>query len=188
MADDIDATTIAEEGGGNQGGKKGSPIIIYIAIAVIMAVAGYFLGGGLGGGGGEEPESAQHEEHQEESHDSHGSSDSHGGSSGHDASTGSSDIFMMEDIIVNPAETGGTRFLSVSIGFDVGSGKTASMLKEREAIIKDALITILSSKTISQLSDPKEKEITRYQIKKRVEHILSVEDIAAVYFTDYILQ
>jgi hypothetical protein len=38
------------------------------------------------------------------------------------------------------------------------------------------------------LTDAKEKEITRFQIRKRVEYLLKVEDIAAVYYTDYILQ
>jgi flagellar basal body-associated protein FliL len=41
---------------------------------------------------------------------------------------------------------------------------------------------------MEQLSDPKQKEITRYQIRKRVEQLLKIEDLAAVYFTDFILQ
>ncbi len=111
----------------------------------------------------------------------------HGAEQGEEASE-PSDIYMLEDVIVNPAGTGGTRFLSVSIGFEVGSDETYEMFDTREAIIKDALITILGSKTIQQLSDSKEKEITRYQIRKRIEHLLKVDDVSAVYFTDFILQ
>jgi len=94
----------------------------------------------------------------------------------------------MEGVIVNPAGTGGTRFLSVSLGFEVGSPATQKLLEERKPLIKDALITILGSKTIEQLTDPKQKEITRFQIKKRVEQLLGIEDLAAVYFTDFVLQ
>jgi len=55
-------------------------------------------------------------------------------------------------------------------------------------MVRDALISILGSKTIEQLSDAKEKEITRYQIKKRVEHLLKTKKLEAVYFTNFVLQ
>jgi len=62
------------------------------------------------------------------------------------------------------------------------------MFEQRQHLVRDALITILGAKTIEQLSEPKQKEITRFQIKKRVEQILKVDDLAAVYFTEFILQ
>jgi len=162
------------EGDAKSGGKKGSPLIIYIVIAVIMAAGGYFAGTKLtGSSGGSEPAVAEEEEH---------------GSGEESKPTGPSEVYLMQDIIVNPSGTGGTRFLSVSIGFEVGSSKTIRLLEDREPVIKDALITILGSKTIEQLSDVKQKEITRYQIKKRVEQLLKIDDLAAVYFTDFILQ
>nr|MBN2278331.1 flagellar basal body-associated FliL family protein [candidate division Zixibacteria bacterium] len=174
MADDKlgDETALAEEGAAGKS-KKSSPIIIYLIIAVIMAVGGYFAGTRLTGSSTKEPEAAKSEEHK-----------------GEEAKkpAGVSEVYMMQDIIVNPSGTGGTRFLSVSIGFDVGSKETLALLEKREPVIKDALITILGSKTIEQLSDAKQKEITRYQIKKRTEQLLQINDLQAVYFTDFILQ
>jgi flagellar FliL protein len=97
-------------------------------------------------------------------------------------------VYAVTDIIVNPSGTGGTRFLSVSMGFEVSSEATIKILEEHKPLIRDALITILGSKTMDQLTDPKQKEITRFQIKKRVEQLLHINDLAAVYFTDFILQ
>jgi flagellar FliL protein len=58
----------------------------------------------------------------------------------------------------------------------------------KEAVVRDALITILSSKTVAQLTDVKQKEIVRYQIKKRLEQLLHTEEIEGVYYTDFVLQ
>jgi len=97
-------------------------------------------------------------------------------------------VYAVKDIVVNPAGTGGTRFLSVSFGFELGSAELAAEFTERELVVRDALITILSSKTVAQLTDAKQKEITRYQVKKRLEQILNTDEITGVYYTDFVLQ
>jgi len=173
---DIDATTAEAEGDGKKAkGKKGLPaFVIYIVVALVMAGAGYFVGGKLTGASTDDPQQAEHEDGKKEK--------------GEHADAGPSEVYLMEDIIVNPSGTGGTRFLSVSIGIETDSKNTVELLEKREPVIKDALITILGSKTIEQLSDTKEKEITRYQIKKRLEQLLKADNIMAVYFTDFILQ
>lgn len=97
-------------------------------------------------------------------------------------------IYAIENVVINPAGTGGSRFLSVSISFELESAELHKEFEVREAIIRDALITILSSKTVAQLTDAKQKEITRYQIKKRVSQLMETEELAGVYYTDFVLQ
>jgi flagellar protein FliL len=109
-------------------------------------------------------------------------SDDHGGDA-----TGSL-LHQIDNIVVNPAGTGGSRYLSVSIAFELDSKETIGLFENRSAIIRDALITILSSKSVSQLTDSREKEITRLQIKRRVESLLKTQEIAGVYYTDFVLQ
>lgn len=97
-------------------------------------------------------------------------------------------VYAVKDIVVNPAGTGGTRFLSVSLGFELGSPELANQFVEREPVVRDALITILSSKTVAQLTDARQKEITRYQVKKRLEKLMGTDEITGVYYTDFVLQ
>lgn len=97
-------------------------------------------------------------------------------------------IYAIRDIVVNPAGTGGSRFLSVSFGFELASSEFEAEFAAREAVVRDALITILSSKTVAQLTDAKQKEITRYQIKKRVSKLMGSDELLGVYFTDFVLQ
>ena len=111
-----------------------------------------------------------------------GEKESHGGG----ASEGL--IHEISNIVVNPAGTGGSRFLSASFCFELESAQLKGAFEQREPLIRDALITILSAKTVSQLTDPKQKEIVRYQIKKRVSQLMHTEQLAAVYYTDFVLQ
>ncbi|UCC43420.1 MAG: flagellar basal body-associated FliL family protein [Candidatus Zixiibacteriota bacterium] len=97
-------------------------------------------------------------------------------------------VYSIQDIVVNPAGTGGSRFLSVSFGFDLASAEMAQEFEGREPLVRDALITILSSKTVAQLTDVKQKEVIRYQIKKRVSQLLDTDEIEGVYYTDFVLQ
>jgi len=126
--------------------------------------------------GGEEPKKA--EEHKK--------SEGHGG--GDENSAAGSSVYTIKDIVVNPASTGGTRFLSVSFAFELKSDSLAGQLESRELMVRDALITILSAKTVAQLTDPKEKEIVRYQIRKRISDLMKTDQIGAVYYTDFVLQ
>lgn len=170
---DSDETGAAETDVKAESPKKRLRLVIYIGIAVIMVTAGYFVGTKfLKGSDTDSAKSKTTEKKERKGRKS-------------DEPT---EMFMIESVIVNPAGTGGTRFLSVSIGFEVASRATVDLFEKREPVVKDALITILGSKTIEQLSDTKEKEITRYQIKRRVEQLLKIDDLAAVYFTDFILQ
>ena len=97
-------------------------------------------------------------------------------------------IYTISDIVINPAGTGGTRYLSVSFGFELESELLVAKFEDRESIIRDALITILSSKTVAHLTDLKQKEIIRYQIEKRVSKIMKTNELAGVYYTDFVLQ
>lgn len=162
--------------------KSGIPkMAIYGAIGVVVLAAGFFASksflksdDGAAKATSEEKEKPEKEAKKEAKKENE--------------SEGKGMIFSIEDIIVNPSGTSGTRFLSASISFEVGSPETVKLLEEKQPLIRDALITILGSKTMEQLSDAKQKEITRYQIRKRVEQLLKIDDLAAVYFTDFILQ
>jgi flagellar FliL protein len=102
--------------------------------------------------------------------------------------TGDGIVFAIEDIVVNPAGTAGSRFLSASFGIEVADAATATRLEEREPLVRDALITILSSKTLAELTDAKQKEIMRLQIKKRLSLLLKTEAVTNVFYTDFVLQ
>lgn len=164
---------------------------IYGAIIVVMMAAAYFVTlkvvKPMFGGGSDTAEVADHGAGKKADGKTEDGGRGHGSGDESEA-TGPGDIYMVKDIIVNPSGTGGTRYLSTSIGFELESAAAADLFSQRDAIVRDALITVLSSQSIPQLNDFKQRERLRQLIKSRVEKLLQTEDIAAVYFTEFVLQ
>ena len=195
MADDKDKTTVetSESADQPEAKKKGPSKLLLlggggIAVVILGITLAIFVLKPMMSGGGE-PSSSKAGTHEaaDESRRKP-AKESHGKSGGGHGGEGTSVVYAIKDIVVNPAGTGGSRFLSVSFGFELPYQGLEQDMESREAAVRDALITIMSSKTVAQLTDSKQKEITRYQIKKRVEQILSVDDIGSVYYTDFVLQ
>lgn len=203
MANEEDKTVVQTDDQANDSENKSKPgktgnfkkLILFGSVGVSVIVLGVLLAvfvikpmtSGSGAGGGEQAEMTQAESSE---HDTKGKPEQHKPKKKKHSSHGqvSSGIYAIKDIVINPASTGGTRFLSVSFAFELESEELKAEFETREAVIRDALITILSSKTVAQLTDSKQKEIVRYQIKKRVSDLMKTDELAGVYYTDFVLQ
>jgi flagellar FliL protein len=98
------------------------------------------------------------------------------------------EVFLVSDMIINPAETNGTRFLNTTIGLGVGDPLAKAALEERAPQVRDALISILTTKTIPELVHPDGKKILRTGIMEKVNKIIAPNRILEVYFVDFVLQ
>lgn len=115
--------------------------------------------------------------------------DGHGGETGTaEAGHGGELLFEIEQIIVNPASTVGSRFLSCSVAFEIESPDALEIFEAKEIKIRDALITILSARTVDELSDARLREPLRRQILARVNKLTDPAAASAVYFKDFVLQ
>ncbi|MDX9856340.1 MAG: flagellar basal body-associated FliL family protein [candidate division Zixibacteria bacterium] len=186
MPPEEEKTTVEVSDDAHEAPKKKSNLMLFIIIGAVVVL------GGAGGaffmmGGDDAPSapvsSATHEEKAE-------AAGEHGEKSkgSHATKMGNAIMYAIDDIVVNPSGTGGSRFLSVSFGFELASSALASEFEVREPLVRDALITILSSKSVAQLTDAREKEIMRYQVKKRLEQLLKTDQLVGVYYTDFVLQ
>ncbi len=166
------------------GGLGAGMIVLGVALAVFVVRPMISEGGADGGQQAPATRAASSQHDTQSNPEQHKPKKKKGASHGQE----SSGIYAIKDIIINPAGTGGTRFLSVSFAFELESEESKAEFEAREAVIRDALITILSSKTVAQLTDPRQKEIARYQIKKRVSDLMKTDELAGVYYTDFVLQ
>jgi flagellar protein FliL len=97
-------------------------------------------------------------------------------------------IFIIEDVIVNPSGTEGKRLLLTSLGFDLKNEASYAEIKQKEILIKDIIISTLSSKTIIQLDNSTYKDSLKLEIgKKCIERLPNVM-LNSVYFSKYIIQ
>lgn len=96
-------------------------------------------------------------------------------------------IHSVDDVIVNPAGTNGEQLLLASIAFDLASQEAQKELTDKEIIVKDMIISVLSSKTITQLSNTLYKDTLRTEISKKLQTNLPLVKVNKVYFSKYII-
>ncbi len=97
-------------------------------------------------------------------------------------------IFVVKDVIVNPAGTNGTRFLLTTIGFEVSSQEAQQELEKKELQVRDALNTILTSKGLDELVSVQQREALRTEIANRVRELATSGKLTNVYFSKFIIQ
>ena len=96
-------------------------------------------------------------------------------------------LYQIEDIIVNPAYTKGDQLLLSSIAFDLGNEESKVKIEQKEILVKDIVISVLSSKTINQLSSNSFKDSLRTEISDSIGNYFGDISINKVYFSKYII-
>ena len=97
-------------------------------------------------------------------------------------------IYSIDDIIVNPADTDGKRLLLTSVGLDVAKVEMENDIKTREPMVKDAIISTLSSKSIDQLDDSAYRDTMKTEIIGKLKKLIPSVAINNIYFSKYIIQ
>ncbi len=97
------------------------------------------------------------------------------------------DVYLVEDVIVNPLNSRGRKFVNTSVAF-VYKGKVGAELEKRDVQLRDMLIQTLSSRTVEQLSRPAQRDTLREEILEKTNELLKSGKIFAVYFTNFVMQ
>jgi len=106
----------------------------------------------------------------------------------YDESANANFIFTIDDIVVNPAETDGKRLLLLSLGLAVKSEEDKTEIKNKEILVKDAIISTISSKNLTQLNSVGYKDSLKTELTQHIKRLFPKVHINQVYFSKYILQ
>ncbi|BAF69743.1 flagellar basal body-associated FliL family protein [Nitratiruptor sp. SB155-2] len=90
--------------------------------------------------------------------------------------------------IVNLQDKDADRYLKVTIVLDVQDEKVKQELEKRLPQVKDAITTLLFTKSSYELRTAEGIEELKEQILKRVNAILPIGGVKNVYFTDFVIQ
>lgn len=112
-----------------------------------------------------------------------------GGHGGGDAGPSSpANVVVFEDIIANVAGTMGTRFLKVSFQIEGESRQLSSLARTREAQVRDAIISTLSSRTIQEIEVVGGRNALRIALISAINEALGNSLVDELYFLDFIIQ
>jgi flagellar protein FliL len=98
-------------------------------------------------------------------------------------------LYTISDLVLNPAGSGGTRFLMMSVAFDMKDSAAVEVLKQRDAEIKDAVLALVGGKTVEQLAEVSAREPLKVEIKDLVSTIVKKKKlIKRVSFPQFVIQ
>ena len=95
---------------------------------------------------------------------------------------------VIDNLVLNPAGSGGTRYLLVTVVFDVRDRGVADELIQRDAEVRDATLRVLGSKTVEQLADLGARDAIKQELRSTVGALLSKGAVRRVYFPQFVIQ
>lgn len=98
------------------------------------------------------------------------------------------EFMQIDGLVVNPAETGGSRYLMVSLGLEAADAAVLEEVGLKDVVVRDAIIGHLSGKTVETLSDISTREGMKEEIRALINGILAEGEIDRLYFTQFMLQ
>jgi flagellar FliL protein len=100
-------------------------------------------------------------------------------------------LVSFEPFIVNLADTGGRRFLRISVRLLVPEEEEAKEIEEHKVTVerlRASILEILSSQTSEQVASLEGKTALKHQIAERAKPILEPIEVADVLFSDFVVQ
>lgn len=97
-------------------------------------------------------------------------------------------LYTIDNVVLNPAQTGGTRFLMAAVTFELATVEAQTALKARESEVRDTVLHVLGEKTVAQLSDVSQRDTIKTQIQSAVGAKLGPATVLRVYFPQFVIQ
>lgn len=94
----------------------------------------------------------------------------------------------IENMIVNPAESGGSRYLMVNVGFESDRDAVITEIDDKEVVVRDRVINLLSEFTVATLADINRRAFIKDTLRQSVNEVLKEGEVTRLYFTQYVLQ
>lgn len=168
--------TEEEEKPEKSGGNNLILIIIVVLLVLLLIVGGVVAYLMLSGDDEENPEAVKQEKVEKKK--SHKKVD--------DLTVGP--MYPLDKFTVNLLSQNGSRYLVAKIDLEQENPEMTPELDTKVSLIRDIIISILSSKTVEEISTPKGKEKLKEEIIDQINKYLEDGEVKRIYFTNFIIQ
>lgn len=97
-------------------------------------------------------------------------------------------LTTIDNLVLNPAESEGTRFLMVSAAIEVRSGDVETTLKARNAEVRDRILAVLGRRTVVELTDMSLRDAIKKEVLDSVGVMFAKGDVVRLYFPQFVVQ
>lgn len=95
---------------------------------------------------------------------------------------------QVDNLVLNPAGSNGTRFLMVTATFELKDGGTDQMMKDREAEVRDHILGLLGKLTIDELTDISRRDEIKKEVLASVDSLFPKGAVLKVFFPQFVIQ
>jgi flagellar FliL protein len=105
-----------------------------------------------------------------------------------EAAAGAAAVHLLENLVLNPASSGGSRFLLLTVAIEVGNAKAAEDFKSRDAELRDIILTSLGVKTVEELTEIARREQFKTELKTAINEKFGKKAVKSLYFPQFVVQ
>jgi flagellar FliL protein len=94
----------------------------------------------------------------------------------------------IENLVLNPAGSNGTRFLMVNATFELKDEAAKEAAKDKEAEVRDIILALLGKKSIDQLTDISQRDQIKKEVLAAVAPLFPKGIVTKVFFPQFVIQ
>jgi flagellar FliL protein len=94
----------------------------------------------------------------------------------------------IENLVLNPAGSNGTRFLMVNATFELKDEAAKEAAKDKEPEARDIILALLGKKSIDELADIGQREQIKKEVLAAVAPIFPKGTVTKVFFPQFVIQ
>jgi flagellar FliL protein len=97
-------------------------------------------------------------------------------------------VHLLENLVLNPAASGGARYLLLSVAIEVGNAKAGEDFKTRDAELRDIILTALGTKTVEDLTEITHRETFKSELQIAINARFGKKAVKSLYFPQFVVQ
>lgn len=174
---------LLDEGADDFATKSSKPsVVMLLAVAALGAGVGGWFGGPI-----VTPRVADMMASEPSGEGDDGYGGGHGGARPYGDASADDGPLAIENLILNPAESGGSRFLIATLVLDTDD-ETRAQLEARDAEARDLLQTVLAIRTVAELSDISLRDEIRDDLRIALNTMLGYEGVRRIFLPQFVIQ
>lgn len=97
-------------------------------------------------------------------------------------------IYQLDNLVMNPASSGGAHFLLMSVALQVKDAGTLETIKGRDAELRDSILRLFSSKNIDQMTAPNARDTLSVDLLVVLDKMFGKGTVSKIYFPQFVIQ
>jgi flagellar protein FliL len=97
-------------------------------------------------------------------------------------------IYQLDNLVMNPAASGGSHFLLMSVALQVKDASSLEVMKGRDAELRDAILRLFSRKTIDEISNISARDQFASELMAVLSKMFGDGTVTKIYFPQFVIQ